>query len=57
VRRSSALISAYRYNGEIIIDEVIYQKGLLNSQLASMINSSGARNGIIYADSAEPKKQ
>jgi hypothetical protein len=24
--------------------------------LASMINSSGARNGIIYADSAEPKK-
>jgi phage terminase large subunit len=22
-----------------------------------MINSSGARNGIIYADSAEPKKQ
>jgi phage terminase large subunit len=52
----SALISVYRYNGEIIIDEVIYQKGLLNSQLASMINSSGARN-IIYADSAEPKKQ
>jgi phage terminase large subunit len=53
----SALISVYRYNGEIIIDEVIYQKGLLNSQLASMINSSGARNGIIYADSAEPKQQ
>jgi phage terminase large subunit len=42
----SALISVYRYNGEIIIDEVIYQKVLLNSQLASMINSSGARNGI-----------
>ncbi|MBC5836785.1 PBSX family phage terminase large subunit [Flavobacterium muglaense] len=51
----SALVSVYRYNGEIIIDEKIYQKGLLNSQLASLIKSSDAKNAIIYADSAEPK--
>jgi phage terminase large subunit len=51
----SALVAVYRYNGEIIVDEIIYQKGLLNSQLASMINSSNAKNGVIYADSAEPK--
>ncbi|TRX34956.1 terminase [Flavobacterium sp. ZT3R18] len=51
----SALVSVYRYNGEIIVDEVIYQKGLLNSQLSALIKSSNAKNGVIYADSAEPK--
>lgn len=51
----TALVSVYRYNGEIIIDEVIYQKGLLNSQLANLIKQSKSRYGIIYADSAEPK--
>lgn len=51
----TALISVYRYDGEIILDEVIYQKGLLNNQLAKLIQSSNAKNGIIYADSAEPK--
>lgn len=51
----SALVSVYRYDGEIIVDEVIYQKGLLNSQLAALIKSSNAKNGVIYADSAEPK--
>lgn len=51
----SALVSVYRYDGEIIVDEVIYQKGLLNSQLASLINSNNAKKAIIYADSAEPK--
>jgi phage terminase large subunit len=51
----TALVSVYRYNGEIIVDEIIYQKGLLNSQLASLIKSNDAKNAIIYADSAEPK--
>lgn len=51
----SALVAVYRYNGEIILDEIVYQKGLLNSQLASLIKSSNASNAIIYADSAEPK--
>jgi phage terminase large subunit len=51
----SALVSVYRYNGEIILDEKIYQKGLLNSQLAALIKSTDAKNGVIYADSAEPK--
>lgn len=51
----SAMISVYRYNGEIIVDEVIYQKGLLNSQLAALIKASDAKDGVIYADSAEPK--
>jgi len=51
----SALVSFYRYNGEIIIDEKIYQKGLLNSQLNNLIKSTDAQYQVIYADSAEPK--
>ncbi|HRE77104.1 MAG TPA: terminase large subunit [Flavobacterium sp.] len=51
----TSLISIYRYNGEIIWDEVIYETGLFNSQIASKIKQSNAINGLIYADSAEPK--
>lgn len=51
----TALISVYRYNNEIILDEKIYQRGLLNSQIATLIKASDAKNAVIYADSAEPK--
>lgn len=51
----SALVAVYRFNGEIIVDEIIYQKGLLNSQLAALVKASEASKSIIYADSAEPK--
>ena len=51
----STMIAVYKYNSQMILDEVIYQKGLLNSQIASMIKSIGAKNGPIYADSSEPK--
>lgn len=51
----TTLISLYRYNGELIVDEKFYQKGLLNSQIAEKIRATDAKNHIIYADSAEPK--
>jgi len=51
----TSLISVYRYDGEIIVDEVIYQKGLLNSQIGNLIKSSNSKNAVVYADSAEPK--
>ena len=51
----TTMIAVYKYNGKLILDEVIYQKGLLNSQIATMIKSVGAKNGPIYADSSEPK--
>lgn len=51
----TTMIAVYKYNSQLILDEVIYQKGLLNSQIASMIKSIGAKNGPIYADSSEPK--
>ena len=51
----TTMIAVYKYNGKLILDEVIYQKGLLNSQIATMIKGIGAKNGPIYADSSEPK--
>jgi len=51
----TSLISLYRFDGELIVDEKIYQKGLLNSQISTMVKATDASDGIIYADSAEPK--
>lgn len=51
----TTLISLYKYNGELIVDEKLYQKGLLNSQIANIIRSTDAKEAVIYADSAEPK--
>ena len=50
----STCIAVYKYNDQIILDEVIYQKGLLNSDIVRLLKSNDVRN-IIYADSAEPK--
>jgi len=49
-----ALIALYKYNDSIIADEVIYQTGLLNSELASQMKQLNIK-GEIYADSSEPK--
>ncbi|MDG3581761.1 PBSX family phage terminase large subunit [Galbibacter pacificus] len=50
-----AVSALYQYDGEYIIDEIIYQKGLLNNELAKLLIQKGLKNTIIYADSAEPK--
>lgn len=50
----TALVHILKYNDEIIVDEVIYQKGLLNSDIANLMKSYGVK-GEIYCDSAEPK--
>lgn len=50
----TALVSLYRYNGELVIDELIYEKGMLNSDIANRIKSFNL-DAEIYADSAEPK--
>ncbi len=49
----TALVGVYRYDGKIIIDEVIYQTGLLNSDIIKRMQHD--RRAVIYADSAEPK--
>lgn len=49
----TAIIAVYKYNGGLILDEITYQKGLSNKQLADiLINQPKA---LVIADSAEPK--
>ena len=51
-----ALCGVYRYNGQIIVDEMIYQTHLTNSELIHLMKSKGVDvYKTIWADSAEPK--
>ncbi len=49
----TAIVAIYKYNGGFIFDEICYQKGLSNKQIADiLINLPRA---LVVADSAEPK--
>ena len=50
----TAIIALYYYNGGYIIDEIAYQNGLVNKQIADIIKAQPKRVMTI-ADSAEPK--
>lgn len=50
----STLIGMFRLDSELYVDEIFYEKGMLNSSIAKRIKSNEI-NSIIYADSAEPK--
>jgi phage terminase large subunit len=47
----TAIIEIYNYNGQRIVNELVYQTGLLNSDIAKLL----PKNVIVYADSSEPK--
>ena len=47
----SAIIEVYNYNGKRIVNEVAYQTGMLNSDIARLL----PKKVIVYADSSEPK--
>lgn len=47
----TAIIEIYNYNGQRIVNEIAYQTGLLNSDIAKML----PKHVIVYADSSEPK--
>ena len=51
----TTLIACYKLDGSYIWDEVIYQKGLLNSEIANLIKAKKFKDSFIFADSAEPK--
>lgn len=52
----STLTGVYSWNGKVIFDEMIYQTGLLNSDICNLMDKLGVvRRMPIYADSAEPK--
>ena len=47
----SSIVEVYNYDGQRILNEICYQTGLVNSELAKKMNSEV----IVFADSAEPK--
>jgi phage terminase large subunit len=49
----SAVVAVYKYNNAYILDEILYRKGLTNSQIAEVIKSQPY--ALTIADSAEPK--
>jgi len=52
----TAVVGVYRYNGELIIDEVMYHKGLTNQDISLFMTSCAVDRSVsIVADSAEPK--
>jgi len=50
----TAIIALYYYNGGYIVDEIAYQNGLINKQIADIIKAQ-PRRVMAIADSAEPK--
>jgi hypothetical protein len=51
----TALIQVKKHNRRIYLRQIIYQKGLLNSELIALIKSKVGLGYQIIADSAEPK--
>jgi phage terminase large subunit len=52
----TTIVAAYEWNGQRIYDEVTYQTGLLNGDIAAILKANGfTRSDAGYADSADPK--
>lgn len=52
----AALVAVYKWNGAVVLHELIYRAGLTNSQLAKEWDAAGVSRGVwIYADQSEPK--
>lgn len=49
----TAIVAIYSYNGGYILDEILYQKGLSNKDIADALKTQP--QGLVIADSAEPK--
>jgi len=51
----SSIGDVYEYNGGYIVDEQLYQRGMLNKPLADFLLSLDTSQTLVIADSAEPK--
>jgi len=49
----TSIVAIYKYNGGFILDEITYQKGLSNKQIADILLNKD--KALVIADSAEPK--
>ena len=50
----TSIVAIYKYNGGYILDEIVFQKGLSNKQIADII-SNQETTALVIGDSAEPK--
>lgn len=50
----TAIVAVYYYNGSYILDEVMYQTGMLNRAISDIILNQ-ERRALVIADAAEPK--
>ena len=51
----SVIVDIYSYNGGIILDEQLYQKGMSNKQIADLILNLPSPKTLVVGDSSEPK--
>ncbi len=51
----TAIVDVYKYNDGYILDEVCYQKGLSNKQIADILLNQPSPQLMVVCDSAEPK--
>lgn len=52
----AATVAVYSYDGKVVVDQLIYERGLINADLAARFKSLGVNRGLpIWADKAEPK--
>src|SRR5690606_26343722 len=49
----TAIVAVYYHDGGYIVDEIAYQKGLSNKQIADILGNQ--KRALVVADSAEPK--
>ena len=49
----AAMGAVYKYNGGLILDEILYRKGMTNAQLAEVLKNEDY--ALTIADSSEPK--
>lgn len=51
----TAVVSVYFYNGDLVVDELIYQAGLTNPGIANILKLMIPIGTEVWCDSAEPK--
>jgi phage terminase large subunit len=51
----TTLVAIYRYDGKLIVNELLYRTGMLNSDIIKVLNDLKIDREVIWGDSAEPK--
>ena len=51
----TALVALYKYNGELIFDEIVYRTRMTNGEIITLCKQECVPACTIYADSSDPK--